>query len=173
MAERFENFYIDHVPRQQNAHADALASLATSLALLARVVEKILIYNHDLYCPGVTFEDRQKLTEDCQAKEVLETSAGPEPRDWRFLYIDYALYGILPDDPKEAAAIRRKTPKFYYNAIREYCTADRMTGSSSTAYHKRRHRKYSKKCMMVCAELISLVQSLGIDFKDWDIIDLR
>ena len=30
MAEGFGNFYIDHVPRQQNAHADALASLAAS-----------------------------------------------------------------------------------------------------------------------------------------------
>jgi len=27
------------------------------------------------------------------------------------------LYSILPDDPKEAAAIERKAPKFYYNAI--------------------------------------------------------
>ena len=43
MAERFRNFYIDHVPRQQNARADALASLAASLALPAGVVEKILI----------------------------------------------------------------------------------------------------------------------------------
>jgi len=50
MAERFKNFFIDHEPRQQNAHADALASLATSLALPAGVVEKILIYSHDLYC---------------------------------------------------------------------------------------------------------------------------
>ena len=40
MAERFRNFYIDLVPRQQNAHADALASLAASLALPAGVVEK-------------------------------------------------------------------------------------------------------------------------------------
>ena len=37
------------VARQQNAHADALASLAASLALPAGVVEKILVYNHDLY----------------------------------------------------------------------------------------------------------------------------
>jgi len=27
------------------------------------------------------------------------------------------LYGILPDDPKEAAAIKRKAPKFYYNTV--------------------------------------------------------
>jgi len=33
MTERFKNFYIDHVPRQQNAHADVLASLVASLAL--------------------------------------------------------------------------------------------------------------------------------------------
>jgi len=39
MAERFKNFYIDYVPRQQNEHADALASLAASLALPARAAE--------------------------------------------------------------------------------------------------------------------------------------
>ena len=110
MAERFRNFYIDHVPRQQNAHADVLASLAASLSLSAGVVD------HDLYCPRTAFEDYQKLTGDCQAKEALETSTGLELRDWRFPYIDYALY-ISPNDPKEAAAIRRKDPKFYYNAI--------------------------------------------------------
>ena len=26
MAEKFRNFYIDHIPRRQNVHADALAS---------------------------------------------------------------------------------------------------------------------------------------------------
>ena len=57
MAERFGNFYINHIPRQQNTHADALASLTTSLALPAGVVEKILVYSHDLYCPRITFED--------------------------------------------------------------------------------------------------------------------
>ena len=123
MAERFRNFYIDHVPRQQNAHADALASLAASLSLPAGVVEKILVYSHDLYCPRIASEDYQKLTGDCQVKEALESSADPEPRDWRFPYIDYVLYDILPDDLKEAAAIRRKALKFYYNAITRtlYC----------------------------------------------------
>ena len=57
MAARFRNFFIDHIPRQQNVHADALASLAASLALPAEVVEKILVYNYDLYCPRLTFED--------------------------------------------------------------------------------------------------------------------
>jgi len=56
MAEGFGNFYIDHILRQQNTHADALAFLAASLALPAGVVEKILVYNHDLYCPRTAFE---------------------------------------------------------------------------------------------------------------------
>jgi len=70
-----------------------------------------------LYCPRTAFEDHQKPTGDCEAKEALETSTGPELKDWRFPYIDYALYDILPDDPKEPAVIRRKALKFYYNAI--------------------------------------------------------
>ena len=100
MAERFRNFYIDHIPRQQNAHADATASPAASLALPVRAAEKVLVYNHDLYCPRFTFEDNQKPTRDLQVKETLETSTGLELKDWRFPYINYALYGILPDDPK-------------------------------------------------------------------------
>jgi len=54
-----------------------------------------------------------------------------------------------------------------------HCTADRMMGSSSTAYHRRRHRKYSKKHMMAFVELISLARSLGIDSIDWGITSPR
>ena len=38
-----------------------------------------------------------------------------EPRDWRFLLIDYALHDILPDDPKEAASFRQRSLHFYYD----------------------------------------------------------
>jgi len=64
MVERFRSFYIDHVPRQQNAHADALVSLIASLALPAGIVKEILVYNHDLYYPIFTFKDYQKPTGD-------------------------------------------------------------------------------------------------------------
>ena len=57
IVEKFRNFYIDHVSRQQNTHADALASLAASLALPARMTEKVLVYSHVLYCPRFAFED--------------------------------------------------------------------------------------------------------------------
>jgi len=96
--------------------------------------------------------------------------AGPELRDWRFSYINYALYDILPDDPKEADAIERKAPKFYCNAIIRNCIVDRMMESSSVACHIKRHRKHSKRLMTVCVELTNLVQNLEIDSKDLDII---
>jgi len=59
MAERFRNFCIDHVSRQQNDHADALASLAVSLTLPVGVAEKVLVYSHDLYYPRFILEDDQ------------------------------------------------------------------------------------------------------------------
>ena len=70
------------MPRKQNAHADALASLAASLALPAGAVEKIFVHSHDLYCPRLALEDYQELARNCQGKDVLESSAGPELRDW-------------------------------------------------------------------------------------------
>ena len=117
MAEKFKNFYIDYVPRQQNAHADTLTSLATSLALPAGATERVLIYGCDLCCCKFAFEDNKTPKGDLQVKEALEISTSLKPRDWRFPYIDFIMYDILPNDPKEAATIRRKAPWFYYNAI--------------------------------------------------------
>jgi len=57
MAEKFKSFNINHVPCQQNAHVDALASFATLLTLLARATKKVLVHNHDLYCLKFTLED--------------------------------------------------------------------------------------------------------------------
>ena len=48
-----------------------------------------------------------------------------------------------------------------------------MMEFSSAAYHIKRHMKHSKKLMTVCAELTNLIQNLGIDFEDWDIIGQR
>jgi len=79
MAEKFRSFYIGHVPRQRNAHADALAFLAASLALPARTTEKVIVYNHDA---KFSFEESQTIRGNLQVEEVMETSTGSELRDW-------------------------------------------------------------------------------------------
>ena len=98
-------------------HADALASLAASLALPAGATEKVLVYSRNLYCCKFALKDSNSLRRDLQVKEVLETSTSLKLRDWRFSYIDFVLYDILPDDPKEAAAIKRMAPRFCYNVF--------------------------------------------------------
>ena len=105
-------FYVEHLPRRQNAHADALGSLATSLALPPGASEKIWIYTHDLFYPDPPYEWIPLLP----SAEALQISVDSINRDWRFPYIDYCLFNILPDDPQEAAAIRHKAVHFYYDA---------------------------------------------------------
>jgi ribonuclease HI len=78
LAGKFESFYINHIPCQQNAHADALASLATSLALPAKMTQKVLVASRDLYCPDFSLEEVEVIAD---AMENLEVSAGPEPKD--------------------------------------------------------------------------------------------
>ena len=87
MAQKFKNFYIDHVPWQQNA----MATLAASLALPARATEKVLIHSHDLYCKKLALEDSKTPRGDLQVEEVLESSRGPKPRYWRNTFIDFVL----------------------------------------------------------------------------------
>jgi len=58
-----------------------LASLTAFLALPVGATEKVLVYNHNLYCPKFTLEDDQTPIGDLEVKETLETSAGPEFSD--------------------------------------------------------------------------------------------
>jgi len=96
MANSFDDFYISHVSRFQNTKADALATLAATLALPIDTAYHLTIATGRLVCPKHVLE----------TNEVHIISIGFEPRDWRFPLIDYALHDILPDDPKEAASIR-------------------------------------------------------------------
>ena len=56
---------------------------------------------------------------------------------------------------------------------REHCITDHMMESSSAACHIKRHKKHSKRLVMICADLTSMVQSFEIDSEDWDIIGQR
>src|SRR3954470_17244117 len=55
MAEQFEGFYIGHVPRLDNPHADALASLATSLCLQAGECQSVMVFVRSLFHPKWIF----------------------------------------------------------------------------------------------------------------------
>src|SRR3954469_9927383 len=54
MAEQFEGFYIGHVPRLDNTHADALASLATSHCLQEGECLSVMVFARSLFHPKWT-----------------------------------------------------------------------------------------------------------------------
>jgi len=87
------------------------------LALPAGAMEKVLVHSRDLCCPKFALEGNQTPKVDLQVKKVLETPTSLKLRNWRFPFVDFILYDILRDDPKEVAAIKRKAPRLYYNAI--------------------------------------------------------
>ena len=105
LANSFDGFYISHIPRLKNTEADALASLAATLALPITATYGVKVTTRHL------LDSKHNL----DIKEVNTTSMDLEPRDWRFPFIDYALYDILPEDPTEATSIRRRAPRFHYN----------------------------------------------------------
>jgi len=107
LADLFDSFYISHVSRLPNTKADVLAVLAATLALSVDTTYRLTVTTHHLFYPKYGLE----------VSEVHTISTNFEPRDWRFLIIDYALHGILPDDPKEAASIRRISTTFYYDTV--------------------------------------------------------
>jgi len=107
LANIFEGFYISHVSRLQNTKADALAALAATLALLADTSYHLMVSTRHLFCPKY----------DLEVSKVHTTSTNFEPRDWRCSIVDYALHDILPDDPKEASSIRRRSLHFCYDAL--------------------------------------------------------
>ena len=94
LANSFDGFYISHVSHLQNTKVDILVELAATLALPADATYRLTVATHYLFCPKYGLK----------VSEVHTISTNLEPRNWRFLIIDYALHGILPDDPKEKAS---------------------------------------------------------------------
>jgi len=107
LANSFDGFYISHVSRLQNTKTDTLVALVATLTLPADITSRLIVVTHHLFCPKY----------DLEISEVHATSTNLKPRDWRFPIIDYTLHDLLPDDPKEAASIRRRSPCFYYDAV--------------------------------------------------------
>src|SRR3954464_6236154 len=78
LAQKFKNFYVEHLPRRQNTHANALASLATSLALPPGAIEKIWIYTHDFFSLAPPYEGMPHLP----SAKALQVATDSINRDW-------------------------------------------------------------------------------------------
>ncbi|XP_070004977.1 uncharacterized protein [Nicotiana sylvestris] len=92
---RFKEWTLDHIPREQNSEADALANLGSSV-------------EEDDIVPGTVIQLSKSMVE----KGHVEINSTSLMWDWRNKYIDYLKHGKLPDDPKESRTLRAKAARF-------------------------------------------------------------
>ena len=103
LAESFAEFSITHVPRKENAQANALASLASSLT---SVDKKVGINLSQTWAVPPVLEE--------EGYDELATVYDIEEEDWRQPIIDFLEHGRLPSDPRQKADVRRRAPRFIH-----------------------------------------------------------
>ncbi|XP_012856977.1 PREDICTED: uncharacterized protein LOC105976240 [Erythranthe guttata] len=92
---------------QDNKQADALAKLASTLAM-PKDGARISICKRWVVPP--IFEDQEIEEDETRVVYVFEV----EKEDWRQLFVDYLKYEKLPNDPRQRVDIRRRAARFIY-----------------------------------------------------------
>ncbi|XP_049397385.1 uncharacterized protein LOC125861563 [Solanum stenotomum] len=106
LLERFDQVFLNHVPREENRMADALANLATTMSLGENETTKVRVC-HRWVIPG-------RL--DLQIDESHHISVRVvEEEDWRKPLVEYLEHGRLPEDPRIRADIKRRAPRFIFH----------------------------------------------------------
>ncbi|XP_070024912.1 uncharacterized protein [Nicotiana sylvestris] len=93
--QRFKEWTLDHVPREQNNEADVLINLGLSV-------------EEDDIVPRTVVQ----LSKSVVKKGHAEINSMSLTWDWRNKYVDYLKNGKLPSDHKELKALRTKAAKF-------------------------------------------------------------
>ncbi|KAL0373433.1 UNVERIFIED_CONTAM: Transposon Tf2-12 polyprotein [Sesamum radiatum] len=100
---------IEHVPRKDNKHADALAKLASTLMTLEDNARVPICKSWVI--PPIFDDDDCEEEEELHAIEVFDI----EKEDWRQPLIDYLKYEKMPDDPCRKVDIRRRATCFIHH----------------------------------------------------------
>ncbi|XP_019258730.1 PREDICTED: uncharacterized protein LOC109236944 [Nicotiana attenuata] len=105
LLEKFDQVFLNHVPREKNRKADALVNLATTMALGENESTKVYVC-HRWVIP---------ILLDLQINESHHTSVRViEEEDWRQPLIEYLEHGKLPEDPRQRTDIKRRAPRFIF-----------------------------------------------------------
>ena len=94
---KFDSFDLLHIPRNNNAHVDSLAMLAT---LLAQDLPRVILVE-DLYKP---IETRRETA------QIYQIRARPS---WMDSIIQFLKKDILPEERIEADKVRRKATRYW------------------------------------------------------------
>ena len=103
----FKAITLEHVSRKENRQADALANLATALALSKEETTKVAI-SQRWVVPLMVEEEEKKE----QANIIYVCLV--EKEDWRQVIIEYLQHERLPDDKRHKTEVRRRAAQFIY-----------------------------------------------------------
>ncbi|XP_057779963.1 uncharacterized protein LOC130998564 [Salvia miltiorrhiza] len=98
---------IEHIPRNENKQADALAKLASTIAMVSGETQ-IPVCERWVIPP--IFEEEKDEEIESHLVEVFEI----EEEDWHQLLVDYLKYDKLPNDPRRRVDIRRCATRFIF-----------------------------------------------------------
>ena len=104
LIEKFDGVTLELIPRNENRMADALANLATTLALSEGEKANVPICNHWVL----------SCTEEYASATNATSISIVEDEDWRQPLIDYLEHGKLPEDPHHKTEVRRRAPRFIH-----------------------------------------------------------
>ncbi|XP_070042471.1 uncharacterized protein [Nicotiana tomentosiformis] len=93
---RFREWSITHIPREDNAEADALANLGSSTKIQGSESETV----------------EQLMNSAMDTNGYYEVNSTSLVWDWRNEIIDYLEHGKLPEDPKTSRALRAKAAHY-------------------------------------------------------------
>ncbi|XP_075670351.1 uncharacterized protein LOC142640144 [Castanea sativa] len=93
----FQSFKVRQIPRGQNAHADSLAMLATSLG--SKLPQTVMV--EDLMSSSLT---------GTSAVGIHSIHVGPS---WMDPIVTFLKHGMLPEDKVEAKKVRRSAPRYW------------------------------------------------------------
>ncbi|XP_074288350.1 uncharacterized protein LOC141613507 [Silene latifolia] len=105
--QKLDSVFLGHIPRSANKMVDALANIATTLALGASIPSSVLICIRWVVLPE---EEDDDLTEDVNAISVHVI----DKEDWRQPIIDYLEHNKLPSDLRHKMEVRRRSSRFIY-----------------------------------------------------------
>ena len=107
LIEKFNRVSIEHIPKNKNRMIDALANLATTLALSEGEKVNVVVCNRWVLS---YMEEYASVTNAISISIV-------EDENWRQPLIDYLEHGKLPEDPHHKTEVRRRAPRFIHYKV--------------------------------------------------------
>jgi len=104
LIKKFDGVSLEHIPRNENRMANALANLATTLALLKGEKANVPICNRWV----LSYMEEYASVTNTISISIMEDA------DWRQPLINYLEHGKLPEDPYHMTAVRQRAPHFIH-----------------------------------------------------------